>query len=259
MDMIARIYSMIEDDEAFVLVTNKRDLDELRTTEKIGVIIALEGAEPLDNHLRFLPIFYKLGVRLITITWSRRNAFGDGCASRPEDETNYGLTALGKSLIKAMNRMGILIDVSHLNDAGFYDVIDLTESLIVASHSCARALVNSPRNLTDDQIQKIAETNGAIGVNFYPKFLTGDAEATIEDVIIHIDYICQLLGNADHVGLGSDFDGIRIVPTGLENTSKIKDIPLLLAEKGYRPEEITKIMGENWARVFGEVMKVGEY
>lgn len=251
-DMIGLLGEMIAEDPDYLLVLGEAQLDQLKESDRIGVLIGLEGAEPLGNNLRRLDIFFQLGVRLITLTWSRRNFFADGSYWNPEEETNYGLTSLGAKLVEAMNHQGVIIDVSHLNERAFYEVLDLTTLPLVASHSCVKALCNSPRNLTDDQLKKLAQNRGVMGINFYPAFLSESKEASLDDVIRHIDYVCHFTGSADHVGLGSDFDGIDSTPKGLEDASKMRTIAEALEKKGYSEGDIHKIMGENFERVFRE-------
>jgi membrane dipeptidase len=150
-----------------------------------------------------------------------------------------------------MNEKKMIVDISHLDDRGFYEVLDLSEK----PHSCVKALKDSPRNLSDDQIKKIAQARGVIGINFYTSFLTSAKTSSVQDIVQHMDYICNLTGKSDFVGLGSDFDGIDLWPERLEDPSKMQSIAESLREKGYSSEDIEKIMGENLCRIFAENWK----
>lgn len=213
------------------------------------VLLAIEGGEVLEGRLSNLRILQRLGFRAITLTWNQRNQIADGVS---ESEGKGGLTSFGKEVIQEMNRLGMLIDVSHLNEAGYWDVLALSKKPVVASHSCCRALCDHPRNLTDSQLQALKENGGVIGINFYPNFL-GSNEATIDHVINHIEYAADVAG-IDHVGLGSDFDGIESVPKGLENASQVPNITRKLHQRGWKDSEIRKILGGNFIRVLDQVL-----
>ena len=169
-----------------------------------------------------------------------------------ENEGKGGLTNFGKEVVREMNRLGMLIDVSHLNEAGFWDVLSLSTKPLVASHSCCRSLCNHPRNLTNSQLKALQENGGVIGINFYPNFL-GSGELTIENVIEHIEYAAEIAG-IDHVGLGSDFDGIDTVPKGLENAAKLPTLTELLLKRGWKDSELIKVLGGNFIRVLDQVL-----
>lgn len=209
-------------------------------------VFSIEGGEILQGSLeRFAEFDAAARVRMIALTWNFENEIGHPAKNGPEG----GLKPFGLSLVREMNRKGVLCDVSHLNEAGFWDVIEHSTLPPVASHSNVRALCEHTRNLTDAQIRAVIEKKGYIGVNFYSAFLAGGRAATLEDVYRHVDAILQL-GGEDVVGFGSDFDGIDAWPEGLANPA---DFPALLdflaARGGYAPEVLGKIAGGNLFRV----------
>ena len=209
-------------------------------------VFSIEGGEILQGSLeRFAEFDAAARVRMIALTWNFENEIGHPAKNGPEG----GLKPFGLSLVREMNRKGVLCDVSHLNEAGFWDVIEQSTLPPVASHSNARALCEHTRNLTEAQIRAVIEKKGYIGVNFYSAFLANGRAATLEDVYRHVDAILQL-GGEDVVGFGSDFDGIDAWPEGLANPA---DFPALLnflaARGGYAPEVLEKIAGGNLFRV----------
>lgn len=209
-------------------------------------VFSIEGGEILQGSLeRFAEFDAAARVRMIALTWNFENEIGHPAKNGQEG----GLKPFGLSLVREMNRKGVLCDVSHLNEAGFWDVIEHSTLPPVASHSNARALCEHTRNLTEAQIRAVIEKKGYIGVNFYSAFLANGRAATLEDVYRHVDAILQL-GGEDVVGFGSDFDGIDAWPEGLANPA---DFPALLnflaARGGYAPEVLEKIAGGNLFRV----------
>lgn len=217
---------------------------------KLACILAVEGGEVLQGSLANLRNLYRLGVRILTLTWNYRNALANG---QSEGTGCGGLSPFGRAVVKEMNRLGMLIDVSHLNEPGFWDVLNISEAPVIASHSCARALRDHPRNLTDDQIRAVAAKGGVIGVNFYPGFLTDRGEADIDDVINHVEHMIAV-GGEDCVGLGSDFDGIDITPAGVSDCSLLPAIGDRLAARGWPAGTVAKVMGENFLRIFEAVL-----
>lgn len=249
MKMIALAYKM-RDLEGFQLIKNKKDIQELQNNDDLGIMLSIEGAIILENNIELLQLFYELGVRSIGLAWSRKNNYAQGVPY----ETN-GVSDEGKLLIEELDNLGIIIDVSHLNKKGFFDVVNITNNPFIASHSNSYSLCSSMRNLMDDQLEAIQSVEGVIGINFNPGFLNNKPEnASIKDVINHIDYITNKIGS-NHVGLGSDFDGIIKVPLGLEDVSKLKLIPKLLSEGNYSQKDIRSIMGGNFQRVISKVWK----
>ena len=234
------------------LVLNSKQIKEVTDAGKIAAILSIEGGEALEGDLGVLRMLYRLGVRLLTLTWNQRNQIADGVG---ESRTGSGLTEFGLKVIDEMNKLGILIDVSHLSESCFWDVVKRSKSPIVASHSNCYSLCSHIRNLKDEQIKAIAEKGGIIGVTFVPDFLTNEKRgATIKDIAEHIDYLVKIVG-VDYVGLGSDFDGTKALPLGLEGVDKVPNITEEMLNRGYKTEEIKKILGENWLRVFKNVVK----
>jgi len=232
-------------------VLGKTDLTLIPDNERIGILLSVEGGEILGQDLFMLDKIYQLGVRALGLTWNQRNALADGVGVT---ESRNRLTELGQEVVLRMNELGMLIDVSHLNEAGFWHVLELSKDPIVATHSCAKSLCNHPRNLTDLQLRALAKHKGVVGVNFYPQFLRETGPATREDVVRHICYIAEVAG-VETVGLGSDFDGIGEVPKGLEH---VGDYPYLiedLIKAGFSSQEVEQILGRNFIRLLMNVLK----
>jgi len=231
------------------LCTTGQDIENVLSERKIAAILSIEGGEALNGDLSALRMFYKLGVRSLCLTWNHRNEIADG---QGEDITGGGLTNFGRSVIAEMNSLGMLIDVSHISEKGFWDVIELSESPIIASHSNARAICNHKRNLTDDQIFALVKNRGVMGINFYPPFLTKSKTAALTDIISHIDHIVGLVG-CDNIGLGADFDGIETTPTDVCGVEDVEKVINTLAILNYSDSDIKKIAGENSLRVIKTV------
>jgi membrane dipeptidase len=232
------------------LVTNYNQINEANSAGKIAAILSVEGGEALEGDLGVLRVLHRLGVRLLTLTWNQRNQIADGIG---ESRTGSGLTEFGLKVIDEMNDLRMLIDVSHLSETGFWDVIKRSKTPIVASHSNCYALCPHLRNLKDEQIKALADKDGVIGITFVPDFLTQEKRKTsVKDIVKHIDYLVEKVG-ADYVGLGSDFDGTGDLPLGLEGVDKIHNITEELLNRGYKEREIEKILGGNFLRVFKEV------
>ncbi|MFB0557662.1 MAG: dipeptidase, partial [Candidatus Bathyarchaeia archaeon] len=191
----------------------------------------------------------RLGVRMVGLVHSLRNPLADGVA---DTRTGGGLSELGVQAVEELDRLGVVIDVSHLSDAGFWDLIDVAKGPIVASHSNARAVCDHPRNMTDQMIRALSDAGGVMGMNFAP-FFVHLAKPSVETLVDHIDHIVGLVG-PNHVGLGSDFDGIPSTPKGLEDVTKMLNITAELVRRGYSEEDTMKILGGNHLRVLKEVV-----
>jgi len=233
------------------LVTSSRDLDRLGTKGEIGILINVEGGEILGESLFMLDLIYRLGVRSLGLTWNQRNAIADGVG---ESNSRGGLSRFGLQVITRMNELGMVIDLSHINEAGFWDVLQHSDRPVIASHSCARSLCDHPRNLSDEQLRALAKCGGVVGVNFCQDFLCDSGKATINDVIRHLTHIAEVAG-IEAVGLGSDYDGIPSTPEGLENTAKMPSLIDKLNENGFTIQEIEKICHSNFVRVLHHVLK----
>ncbi len=207
----------------------------------------------IDTNFNALETFYEAGLRSLGITWSRSNAFGHGVPfgfpSSPD--TGPGLTGAGKALVKACNELGIMVDVSHLNEAGFWDVVDATSKPVVASHSNVHKICPSSRNLTDKQLDAVRDSDGLVGLNFNVPFLHPEGERDtsmpLEVMADHIDYLVKRLG-LERVALGSDFDG-ALMPDALCDASKLPNLMDTLRGRGYDDDALNKIGYQNWLRV----------
>ena len=236
--------------DTFAIATSSREIIQYSKAKKVGVL-AIEGAYSLEecNYRELLQQYYDLGVRLITLCWSNSNSLGEGERNVYVDGTpsSGGLTALGAKVIKEMERLGIIVDVSHMNVETFWGVAEAAKGAIIASHSCVSAIHNVPRNLNDNQIKAIAKSGGVVQINFYPAFLGPDGKNGLAELVNHIDYVVRLAGD-DYVGLGSDFDGAEM-PADIPNASYCYRITEQLLGRGYSKESIEKILGLNIMRV----------
>lgn len=239
-----------------------RSAAELRTTLGSGRIAALmhmEGAEAIGADLDALYLFYDMGLRSLGPVWSRPTVFGHGVPFKfPGDpDIGPGLTEAGKDLVRLCNELGVMIDLSHMNQAGFEDVARLSKAPLVATHSNVHALCASPRNLTDRQLAQIRESGGMVGLNFSTSFLRADGMGATDvglDVMVrHIDYLIDKLGE-DHVGLGSDFDGCTL-PDPIKDVTGVPRLFQALADAGYGPELLAKLARDNWLACLGKTLR----
>lgn len=273
------------------LATCRSEAYENQSDGLFSIFLGLENGAAIGESLDRLYEFYDAGVRYVTLCHSRDNQICDSCA---QGSRWYGLSPFGKEMLRHMNRMGMLVDVSHISDNSFYDVLETSSRPVVATHSCCRALCDHPRNMTDDMIRELASAGGVIQINFYPLFLDGGFKSVLDTsgimsegerieaefiadpasstkraawnrvqeqltalarpsfrlIADHIDRVVQLVG-IDHVGIGSDYDGIEVTPLGMEDISKM---PLLLEElrlRGYTESDLSKIASENFFRILG--------
>ena len=233
-----------EHSESVFQIRSGEDIDRLGEEEKIGFFTLMEGADPVLNPEHLLE-YQKRGVRAVGLSWNNKNIYASG----PESEE--GLSGQGKELLRQMNALGITLDLSHLNERCFWESVELTELIPVATHSNSRALVDHPRNLRDEQLRAISERGGVIGIVFYGPFLRkGKGLATLEDIYAHIDHIISVCGE-DHVGVGTDMDGapIKDFPKEMRHISELRTLPDYLLGKGYSRAVVEKIMGMNFLRV----------
>lgn len=248
--MIERFYEAVGQSGGQLLPLRWReDLDQMAPGRVLG-LLSLEGGEPLHGRVDLLRAFFRLGVRAMGLTWNHRNELADGLL---DAEARGGLTPRGRAVVREMERLGMIIDCSHLSDTGFWDLLEHTTGPIVASHSNARAVCPHGRNLTDEQLRAVAARGGIVGINFLPAFLKAEGPATLDDVIRHIDHIAAVAG-VGTVGLGSDFDGISKTPVGLEDVTKTGALAEALLRRGYNEEAVRGIMGENWLRLLRRVL-----
>ena len=281
-----------------VLATSAADIREAKKQHKIAVLMGVEGGHMMGNDLSVLRTFAALGVRYMTLTHMDNNEWADSSTDKP---AHNGLTDFGKDVIREMNRLGIIVDISHVSDKTFYDALETSKAPVFASHSSCRAICQAPRNMTDDMIRDLAKHGGVIQINYHVGFLSQEfrdyekahpeTEKEIHDevdkrcgtneacklttgdqvvrefmqagrlpkvdwtvIVDHIDHAVKIAG-ADHVGLGSDFDG-AVMPLGMPDVTHIPQITDALLKKGYSESDIRKILGENTLRVFSQVENV---
>jgi membrane dipeptidase len=280
----------------FVLALTASDVEAAHRQGKIAALMGIEGGHAIEDSLRLLRDYYALGIRYMTLTHTNTNGWADssGDMDRPGVEHHDGLTAFGKDVVHEMNRLGMMVDISHVADKTFWDALETSRAPIFASHSSCRAISNAPRNMTDEMIAAVAKKGGVVQINFSCDYLSqryndaiaplrkkmiemmnsGAAEkmdreeirrmmaeeraaappATLDDVVAHIDHVVKLAG-VGAVGIGSDFDGVTCTPSGLDDVSKFPNLTRALLEKGYSAEDIRKIYGGNLLRVMRAVEK----
>ena len=305
LNQIEAVYRLVaENSEDLEVVKAPAEFQGIRNTGKTGILIGIEGGYAIENDLALLDAFFRAGVRLMTLThWSRTDWADASGDALPE---LGGLTKLGEKVVKEMNRLGMIIDLSHAHDETFWDVMRVSAAPVVASHSCARALSPHHRNLSDDMLRALAKNGGVVGINFSPGFLNSEIEKKqnellaqvaqklglpgdyreilraeperrqafdaefkvklaelqktlppvgVKKLVDHIDHVVKVTGSADHVGLGSDYDGISATPVGLENVGQLSRITAELAARGYTEGDTRKILGGNFLRVFEAVRR----
>jgi membrane dipeptidase len=268
LDEVAAFLEELDTAPGAALCTTHEGILRAKGEGRRAFVLGMEGSEPLGSHLGLQRVFHRLGVRVLGITHALRNYAADGAFFEPRRTGLVGgLSDFGVELVERAQALGLLIDVSHLNDPGFWDVIKLSRAPVIASHSNCRALADHPRNLTDEQIKAVADTGGVIGINSINRFVDPPDLAHLLD---HLDRLVAIAGR-EHVGLGLDFcayllehtspverSGMRkgafLSVEGLAGDPDVPKIPTLLAERGYPPDTIDLIMGENFLRVFRTVL-----
>ncbi len=252
----AAILIRLEQEGALEICTSAAQIRACLDTGKMAAVMHLEGAEAIDPDFDTLEVLYRAGLRSIGPVWSRPTAFANGVPFRfPSDgDTGAGLTAAGFDLVRECNRLGIMLDMSHLNAAGFWDVVKTSNAPIVATHSNAHAICPHARNLTDDQLAAIRASNGLVGVNFATAFLRPDGkmieDTPLDTMLRHMDHLLEHLGE-DGVALGSDFDGAQ-VPAAIGDISGLPNLRQAMIDHGYGDTLLAKICNGNWLRVLGE-------
>lgn len=225
-------------------------IDAFHSFAPEGSVLSIEGGEPITS-LSALRSFHMLGVRIIALTWNHSNHIASGAA---ETDSTRGLTEFGKSVIDEMNRLNMLVDVSHLNDKSFYDIAEYSGRPIIATHSNSRSVCRSrmacpvERNLTDDQFNIICKSGGCVGINFCPDFLNESGSADIDDIIKHIEHF-MALGGENHIGIGADFDGVDRLPRGIDGCESTYKVFERLLQLNYSDEQVEKISHGNFERV----------
>jgi membrane dipeptidase len=249
LEMIGRFYRECESCGSLTPATSSDEVVDAKRKGMVAGLLSIEGADVIEGKIEMLRVFHRLGVRMVGLVHSLRNQLADGVTDR---RTGGGLSELGTQAVEELNRLGMIVDVSHINDEGFWDVLDHTKHPVIASHSNSRAVCSHPRNMTDEMIVALAENGGVMGMNFAPSFVHPTL-ATLQGVVDHIDRIVDLVG-PDHVGLGSDFDGIPSTPVGLEDVTRMPYITEELVNREYSEVDIKKILGGNHLRLMKKVM-----
>ena len=233
-----------------------RDAADLRRTceaGEIGAIMHMEGAEAIGPDLLALDLFYAAGLRSLGPVWSRNNIFCDGVPFRfpASPDTGGGLTEIGRTLVVRCNELGVLVDLSHMTEAGYWDVAKTSDAPLVATHSCVHAICANARNLTDAQLRAVADRGGVVGLNYAAQFLRPDGQrdpdVSLDLVLAHLDHMIDVMGE-DSVALGSDYDGAT-VPNGIDGVEKLPALLNAMEVHGYKRDRITKIANANWLRV----------
>jgi membrane dipeptidase len=287
-DAMQHLFDTHPDQIALALTAS--DVERITRSGRIAAILTIEGGHQIDDDLAVLRMYYRMGIRAMTLTHFRNTDWADSSTDKP---AHNGLTDFGKDVVREMNRIGMMVDVSHVSDKTFYDTVAVSTKPVIVSHSSCRALSDVPRNMTDDMLRALAKNGGVVGINFGEGFLNPkDAEqlkadianvateptltgkaldayaadqfrremrarvpfATVEDAADHVDHAVKIAG-IDHVGIGSDFDGISAPPRGLEDVSKMGALRAALRKRGYSEDDLKKIFGLNTLRVFREVGK----
>lgn len=231
-------------------VLTRADLELHHSRHDPCFIISMEGGEPFEGDIRLVHAFYRMGVRCVGLTYNERNQIGDGQA---ESRTKSGLTQFGVQVVEELNSLGVLIDVSHMSESTFYDVVDTSTKPVVATHSNCYAIHQHGRNLKDDQLKALADIGGVVGITFVPKFLA-DGEAGVEDVVKHIAHAVEVAG-ISHVGIGSDFDGTEHLPRGLSSVVELPNLTKELLNYGFSEKEVKAILGENHVSLLLRVLR----
>ena len=304
-DLIDSVYEQAaRHPDRMMMAFSVADIERAHREHKLAACMGIEGGHSIENDIHLLRDYYRLGVRYMTLSWSNTNEWADssGDIDDPKVQHHNGLTDFGKEVVLEMNRLGMMVDISHVADKTFWDAIATTKAPVIASHSSARALTNAPRNMTDEMLKAVAKNGGVVQVNFYNGFIDEnfrkameaqkkDADAArqkylddmkaagkevnyieldrierewlakiprppLSALIDHIDHIAKAAG-VDHVGLGSDFDGVSgATPQGIDSAADLPKITQALLDRGYSAEDIKKILGGNLLRVLHEVERV---
>jgi len=305
LDLIDSVYEQAaRHPDRMMMAFSAADIERAHKEHKLAALMGIEGGHSIENDIRLLRDYYRLGVRYMTLSWSNTNEWADssGDINDPNVQHHNGLTDFGKQVVLEMNRLGMMVDISHVADKTFWDTIATSKAPVIASHSSARALTDAPRNMTDDMLRAVAKNGGVVDVNFYSGFVDEDyrkasepigkeaaaavkayvdkmkaegkpvpyteidriehgyaekiARPPFKSLIDHFDHIAKVAG-IDHVGLGSDFDGVSgQTPQGINSAADLPRITQALLDRGYSADDIKKILGGNVLRVFRQVEAV---
>jgi len=267
-DRITAFYRRFERDSRLLHVTRVQDIFRAKKEGRIGVGFHFQNSRPVEHDLALLEVFYRLGVRVIQLTYNEKNLVGDGCT----ELTDCGLSQFGKDMIQRMNALGMVVDLSHVGHKTSMEAMEVSKAPVIFSHSNADSVCPSKRNLKDEQIKALAENRGVIGINAFPAFVK-KVDPTLKDLLDHVDFIADLVG-PDHVGIGFDFAQESIeeyhafgydpetyplppwtYPQDIDDISKTPNLTEGLSERGYTERNIKKILGENFIRIFKKVWK----
>lgn len=248
--------------DQLLIIKTKHDLEAALQSDKIGLILAMEGAEGLGRDIGLVRLFFELGLRMLGLTWNRANALAEGCG----EDTGAGLSLLGRELVTSLARYPVMLDVSHLSEASFWSALDYCQGPVLASHSNSAAVCPHHRNLTDSQLKALAERGGIVGLNFYPEFVTNNGSDLVPGLIRHVDHMINVMG-LEHVALGPDFiDYLESGPQPLQLTHEDKEdgslpgVAILLnfyqalLEHGFSKEEAELVMSGNALRFLGQAL-----
>ena len=270
MEQIDIVYQMADRyPDTFEIARTAADVERIFKSGKIASLIGMEGGHSIDNSLGALRMFYKLGARYMTLTHSVNTPWADSATDKPE---HHGLTPFGEDVVREMNRLGMLVDLSHTSPETMHAALRVTQAPVIFSHSSARALNDHPRNVPDDVLARMPANGGVVMVTFVPEFISAEVReydalpaeqkrrepaprATMAQVANHIDHIRKVAG-INHIGIGSDFDGITTVPQNLEDVSKYPVLVAELLRRGYTKDDLKKILGQNVLRVMRQVEQV---
>ncbi len=250
-----------------VLAVTAAEIEAARRTGRVAVVLQFQGGNPLEYDVNLVEAFHRLGVRILQLTYNARNPLGDGCTER----TDTGLSDLGLAAVAEVNRVGMLLDLSHVGVRTSLEALEASRGPVIFSHSNARAVCDHPRNLTDEQLRQVARKDGVVGVNAFPAFVRKGGVPTVEDLLDHVDYLVRVMGPR-HVGLGLDFAteneddyeyfGYKpefyprppwTYPSGIDGFAAIPNVTRGLVTRGYGDEDIRGILGGNFLRVFRAV------
>lgn len=238
--------------EEIVLTTSFDEMMQNEQAGKMSAILTVEEGGVIDGKMENLEELYRQGIRLITLTWNEENCLGFP-NSKDANVMNQGLKPFGIEVVERMNELGMIVDVSHLSDGGFWDTIKYSKKPVIASHSNARTLCNHQRNLTDEMIRALAEKGGVSGINFYPYFLNENGKATIDDLIRHIEHL-YYVGGEDFVAMGTDFDGFDDGELDIKHLGEIPYLYEALKKRKFNDSQIEKFWHKNAMRVMKEVL-----
>jgi membrane dipeptidase len=250
--------------DRLLFATTAADVRRAKRGGKVAILIGVEGGHAIEGSLDNLRALHRRGVRYLTLTWNNGNEWAGSSVGLDGTRTE-GLTDFGRDVVREMNRLGMLVDLSHVSEATFFDAIAASTQPVIASHSSARALADHPRNLTDAQLLAVKRNGGVVNVNFFSRFidpnflrafLAGERPlpATPFAVLVdHFDHVARVAG-VDHVGIGSDFDGVSALPEGMEDVTMLPRIAQALLDRGYSEGDVKKMLGGNMLRVMGQAL-----